>query len=156
MRAIEFARARRGAAYYRAMRIAAAALAASATALALFVTGCSDDEPTAQEATSSSASAAMSSARSTAESLQNKAGEMWDDAKVGGFVAAYKAAYAPLAEGKSDEDIKAILVDTCGDISDGKSEAEVKDELSERASNNGDKPSSMQVDTMYLLIRPLC
>ena len=50
----------------------------------------------------------------------------------------------------------AILTDTCGDISDGKSEDEVKSTLADRATNEGDKPSSMQVDTMYVLIRPLC
>ncbi|WP_157108372.1 hypothetical protein [Aldersonia kunmingensis] len=138
------------------MRIAAAAFAASATALVLFVSGCSDDEPTAQEAAASSAEAAISSAQSTAQSLQDKAGEMWDDAKVSGFVTVYRATYSTLAEGKSDEEIKAILVDTCGDISDGKSEAEVKEEISKRAENNGDKPSDMQVNTMYIAIKPLC
>jgi hypothetical protein len=142
--------------YDRAMRIAAAAVAASATALVFLVSGCSEDEPTPQEATASSVEAAVTSARSTAESLQERAGELWDQGKVNGFVAAYKAAYPTLAQGRSDEDISAILTETCSDISDGKSEDEVKSTLADRATNEGDKPSSMQIDTMYVLIRPLC
>ena len=113
-------------------------------------------EPTAEEAASSSASAAATSARSSMESLQNKAGEMLDQGKVNTFVLGFKAGYPSLAEGRSDEEIKEILADTCSDIADGKSDDEAKAALAERVTNNGDKPSDMQTSSLYLLAKPLC
>jgi PBP1b-binding outer membrane lipoprotein LpoB len=148
------------------MRTLTAAIAASATAAALMLSGCSSDDSSKDNA-SETAAAAVTSAQSAIESAQEqagsalqsaqeRAGQALDAAKVTTFVAAFKA--TDLGTDLSDADIEAILSDTCDDLSGGMNDDEAKGALSERitTANNGNSPSNMQLEAIFAAAKVAC
>ena len=145
------------------MRLAATVVTAAA-ALTLVLSGCSsEDQQAAQdtagnvaESAQNAAEGAVSSARSaapglgsSAESLGDRAGSVFDDAKRATFVAAYKAQFSALSEGKSDEEIEALLGGICQQISDGKDEAAIVTDIEAQATNNGTAPSADEAGRIF-------
>ncbi|MGW4366989.1 hypothetical protein ACWEKT_15210 [Nocardia takedensis] len=121
------------------------ALAATATAFALLLTGCGDDSTDSSTAASSSATAAASSLA-----------QVVDSTKAGTFVVSYKSAFPALAQGRTDVQISEILSKTCTDIKAGKSEdAAVATVIS--ATKNGDKQASKEeAQAIYQMARLMC
>lgn len=146
------------------MRTLTAAIAASATAAALMLSGCGSDDSsnnateTAAAAITSAQSAiesAQEQAGSALQSAQERAGEALDSAKVATFVAAFKA--TDLGANLSDADIEAILSDTCDDLSGGMNDDEAKGALSERiTTDDGNSPSQMQLDAIFAAAKVAC
>lgn len=142
----------------------ATGIVAVAAALSFVLTGCSSEDQqnaqdTAQNAADSlgdAAQGALDSAESAAPGLQStaadaldSAGNTFDDAKRATFVAAYRAQFETLAEGRSDEDIEALLGSTCQQIADGRDEAEIKTEIESLATNNGNAPSADEANRIF-------
>lgn len=136
------------------MKLASVAVTAAA-ALALVLTGCSsEDQQSAQDTADNAAQSlgdaaegALSSAQSAAPGVQSSAadalddaGNVFDDAKRATFVAAYKAQFGTLAEGRSDEDIESLLTSICQQIDDGKAKDEVVTDIQSEATNGGNEP----------------
>lgn len=92
----------------------------------------------------------------TAGNAVTSAHTAMDDAKSAAFVASFKAAFSPLAEGRSDEDIKAILDDTCGDLDDSSDEQAVQADIKDRAENNGTEPTDNQARQIYEMAKVAC
>lgn len=148
------------------MRKAAALLAASTIALAL--AGCSSDEASDNAQTAKDkASAAMSSVADAAEGAQSSVNAAastaasqvkgaLDSAKVSTFTAAFKVANPDLADGRDDDAIADILVQTCEDIDAGQPEAEIVSDLESRAENNGVKATQEQAQQIYNIAKPAC
>ncbi|MBF6323462.1 hypothetical protein OG935_13190 [Nocardia cyriacigeorgica] len=141
-----------------------AAIAATASALALFIAGCEDEttssvaQPTASGAASATASAAESgdAAAPSTGATSPKDDTGLDGVKVGSFVVAYKQAFPSLAEGRSDEEIGEIFTETCDDIHEGKAEDEVLTEISNRTKNGRGSASPEESKAIYEMIKVLC
>ncbi|MEV6139293.1 hypothetical protein AB0L63_25220 [Nocardia sp. NPDC051990] len=121
-----------------------AAIAASFTVFALFLAGCGDDK-----ASSAAPAAATTSAPGTAGS------ETLDNVKAGTFVVSYRSAFPKLAEGKDDAKIRDILVETCKDIKDGKSEDEVVQGVIKRTKGTTEA-SKEEARAIYQMAKMLC
>jgi hypothetical protein len=141
-----------------------AAIAATASALALFIAGCEDEttssvaQPTASGAASATASATESgdAAAPSTGATSPKDDTGLDGVKVGSFVVAYKQAFPSLAEGRSDEEIGEIFTETCDDIHEGKAEDEVLTEISNRTKNGRGSASPEESKAIYEMIKVLC
>ena len=153
-----------------AMRLLPATLAAAAT-LALVLGGCSsEDQQSAQdtannaaESVGDAAQGALSSAQSAAPGIQSSAGSLaddagnvFDDAKRATFVAAYKAQFSALSEGKSDEDIESLLGSICQQITDGKEKDAVVTDIRSQATNNGNEPGVDEAGRIYDQAKVAC
>ncbi|MEV4127918.1 hypothetical protein [Nocardia sp. NPDC049707] len=121
-----------------------AAIAASFTVFALFLAGCGDDKNS-----SAAPAAATTSAAETAGS------ETLDNVKAGTFVVSYRSAFPKLAEGKDDTKIRDILVATCKDIKDGKSEDEVVQAVIKRTKGTIEA-SKEEAQAIYQMAKMLC
>ncbi|MGU3432257.1 hypothetical protein ACNHUS_04495 [Actinomycetes bacterium M1A6_2h] len=145
------------------MKLATAVISASAAAT-LLLTGCSsDDQQSASDTANnlltsannaaggvvSSVESAAPGVKSSAASVAENAGGLFDDAKGAAFVAAYKAQFSSLADGKSDDDIKGLLTTTCQQISDGADESAVVTSIEQNAANNGTAPSADDAKKIY-------
>lgn len=145
------------------MRHFSAALAATATVLTFALAGCSDDNKSAADNAQASANAIISSANSAVESglsaipsIPSDLGDAFDEGKLTAWVAIYRGGYPELAQGRSDEDIEAILTGTCKDISDGKSESEATAALVERAKNGETAVSDAEAPGLYAVVAAYC
>ena len=136
----------------------------AAAAAALLITGCSSEDQqnasdtagnlltSANEAAGdvgNSIESASPGIQSSAAGALDRAGELFDDAKGETFVAAYKTQFASLADGKSDDDIKALLTSTCQQISDGADQPTVVASIQQEAANNGTNPSEDVANRIY-------
>ncbi|MEV4236381.1 MULTISPECIES: hypothetical protein [unclassified Nocardia] len=121
-----------------------AAIAASCTVLALLLAGCGDDK----DSSAAPASATTSAAKAAG-------GEMLDNVKAGTFVVSYRSAFPKLAEGKDDAKIGDILVQTCKDIKDGKSEDEVVQNVIKRT-KGASEASKEEAQAIYQMAKMLC
>ncbi|MFD1811492.1 hypothetical protein [Rhodococcus gannanensis] len=164
------------------MKRAAAALF-TATAVALAVAGCTSDSESsdtvtttaglldrASDAVSSAADAAQgaissaqsaaegvkSSAQSAAANLTSRASGAVDAVQAGTFVAAFRAGYSDLAEGRDDAAIEDIYAETCAAIDANVDEATVVSELQVRAGNGGTEATPQQAQQIYNIAKPLC
>ncbi|MGB3772237.1 MAG: hypothetical protein WBA00_13940 [Rhodococcus sp. (in: high G+C Gram-positive bacteria)] len=145
------------------MKLLSAGFAATA-ALALLLTGCSSEDQQSAENTvgnvadsiGNAAEGALSSAQSaapgiqsSAESAADNAGSVFDDAKRSTFVAAYKAQFSALSEGRSDEDIESLLTSICQQIDDGKAKDAIVTDIQSQATNNGNEPGVDEAGRIY-------
>lgn len=152
------------------MKLVSVAFAATA-ALSLVLTGCSsEDQQSAQdtannaaESVGDAAQGALSSAQSAAPGVQSSAGNLaddagnvFDDAKRATFVAAYKAQFSTLSEGKSDEDIEGLLGSICQQITDGKDKDAVVTDIRSAATNNGNEPGVDEAGNIYEQAKVAC
>ncbi len=143
-----------------------AAIAATASALALFIAGCEDEttssvaQPTASGSATASATASAtetSDAAAPSTGATSPKGDMGlDSVKIGSFVVAYKQAFPSLAEGRSDEEIGEIFTETCDDIHEGKAEDEILTEVSNRTKNGRGSASPEESKAIYEMIKVLC
>ncbi|MBF6455609.1 hypothetical protein [Nocardia cyriacigeorgica] len=139
-----------------------AAIAATASALALFIAGC-EDETTSSSAQSTASGSATASATESGDAAAPSTGTTspkgdmsLDSVKIGSFVVAYKQAFPSLAEGRSDEEIGEIFTETCDDIHEGKAEDEVLTEISNRTKNGRGSASPEESKAIYEMIKVLC
>lgn len=144
------------------MRHFSAALAATATVLTLALAGCGDDQKSAADDAQASASAIISSANSAVQSGLSAIpsipdlGDAFDEGALVAWVTIYRGGYPDLAEGRSDEDIKGILTDTCKDIDGGKSVSEATAALVERAKNGDTAVSDVEAPGLYAVVAAYC
>ncbi len=145
------------------MRHFSAALAATATVLTFALAGCGDDEKSAADNAQASASAIISSANSAVQSglsaipsITADVGEAIDEGKLVAWVTIYRGGYPDLAQGRSDDDIKGIVIATCKDISAGKSESEATAALVERAKNGDTAVSDAEAPGLYAVVAAYC
>lgn len=80
---------------------------------------------------------------------------MLDNVKAGTFVVSYRSAFPKLAEGKDDAKIGDILVQTCKDIKDGKSEDEVVQNVIKRT-KGASEASKEEAQAIYQMAKMLC
>ncbi|EME20485.1 hypothetical protein [Rhodococcus triatomae] len=166
------------------MKRAAAALF-TATVVALAVSGCTSDDNESSDATvtttaglldrasdavssaadaaqgaissaQSAAEGAVSSAQSAAAGLSSRASGAVDAVQAGTFVAAFRAGYPDLAEGRDDAAIEDIYAETCAAVDANVDEATVVSELQVRAGNGGTEATQQQAQQIYNIAKPLC
>ncbi|MGW0048434.1 hypothetical protein [Nocardia cyriacigeorgica] len=139
-----------------------AAIAATASALALFIAGCEDEttssvaQPTASGSATASATETSDAAAPSTGATSPKGDMGLDSVKIGSFVVAYKQAFPSLAEGRSDEEIGEIFTETCDDIHEGKAEDEILTEISNRTKNGRGSASPEESKAIYEMIKVLC
>ncbi|WP_433714655.1 hypothetical protein ACQP2U_11475 [Nocardia sp. CA-084685] len=122
-----------------------AAIAACFTVSALLLAGCGDNN----DSSAAPASATTSAAKAAG-------GETLDNVKAGTFVVSYRSAFPKLAEGKDDAKIRDILVETCKDIKDGKSEDEVVPNVVKRTKGAAAEASKEEAQAIYQMAKMLC
>lgn len=93
---------------------------------------------------------------SALQSAQKSVEEKFDDAKLVVFVTAFRARYAHLAEGRNDESIEHIAIESCIDIARGADEQAVTEQIVSLAENGSTRPSREQADRIYDLVRLTC
>ncbi len=159
-------------------RVAAALF--TATVVSLTVAGCTSDSESsdttvtttagvldrASDAVSSAANAAqgaissaqgaVSSMQSAAAGLTSRASGAVDAIQSGAFVAAFRAGYPDLSEGRDDAAIEDIYAETCAAIDANVDESTVVSELQVRAGNNGTEATQEQAQQIYNIAKPLC
>ncbi|GEM31794.1 hypothetical protein NN3_28010 [Nocardia neocaledoniensis NBRC 108232] len=116
-----------------------AAIAASATVLALLLAGCGDD---------SSASPATSTTAAPATKV--------DATKAGMFVVSYRNAFPKLAEGRDDAAVANVLNLTCSDIKAGKSEADTVAAVVTYSKNGATTATNDEAKTIYETVKLMC
>lgn len=120
----------------------------------------STPEPGPGEALRSSiqatASGLVSSIQATASSAVSGIGGAWDDAKLMGFVAAFRTAYPNLSSDRDDESIESIVKETCTVIESGASNEQQVAKVKETATNGGTAPTDDQADRILQLVKPAC
>ncbi|MFC9438482.1 hypothetical protein [Nocardia sp. NPDC057030] len=121
-----------------------AAIAASATLVALLLTGCGDDK---------ASSATPSSSAPTAAS--NGDAQVVDNVKAGAFVVSFRGAFPKLADGKDDAKIATILSDTCKEIKANKSEDDVVKSIVKRSSGKVDATPE-EARAIYQMAKMMC
>ncbi|NLE80043.1 MAG: hypothetical protein GX610_10770 [Rhodococcus sp.] len=120
------------------MKLARGVGVAAVVVCALTACGSGEDSDDARSAAASSVNAAM------------------DDAKSAVFVAAYRGAFAGLAEGRSDDDITSVLQETCVDLESSAEPQDVQDEIKSRSENNGTEPTDNQARQIYEMAKVAC
>ncbi|MFC6013408.1 hypothetical protein [Nocardia lasii] len=116
-----------------------AAIAASATAFALLLTGCDDDSAAATDAPAS-----------TTTTFQI------DASKAGMFVVSYRNAFPKLAEGRDDAAVASVLNQSCADIKSGKSEADTIAAIAKAASNGATTATTEEATAVYQMSKLMC
>ncbi|WP_137874783.1 hypothetical protein [Rhodococcus sp. Q] len=104
----------------------------------------------------SSAQGAVSSMQSAAAGLTSRASGAVDAIQSGTFVAAFRAGYPDLSEGRDDAAIEDIYAETCAAIDANVDEATVVSELQVRAGNGGTEATPEQAQQIYNIAKPLC
>ncbi|MFE3545712.1 hypothetical protein ACFXK0_22340 [Nocardia sp. NPDC059177] len=116
-----------------------AALAASATVVAVLLAGCGDDS-----------AAADSAATSAAPTVQV------DASKAAMFVVSYRNAFPKLSEGRDDAALRGVLGQTCGDIAAGKSTDDVVAGIVRNATNGATAASTEEAQAIYEMATRMC
>lgn len=129
----------------RSVQRTSAAIAASATLFTLLLAGCNDD--TAGSAASSTTASAGSSAA---------AGDAPDNIKAGTFVVSFRTAFPKLADGKDNNKIRDVLVETCKDVKDGKSEDAVVQNIIKHTKTGSVEASKEEAQAIYQMAKLLC
>ncbi|MFE7801760.1 hypothetical protein [Nocardia sp. NPDC057440] len=132
------------------MQRTSAAIAASATLFTLLLAGCNDD--TAGSATPSTpaspGSSSVSAAGGDAPAL--------DNFKAGTFVVSFRTAFPKLADGKDDNKIRDVLVETCKDVKNGKSEDAVVQNIIKHTKTGSVEASKDEAQAIYQMAKLLC
>ncbi|MFD6857337.1 hypothetical protein ACFWCF_08350 [Rhodococcus sp. NPDC060090] len=102
------------------------------------------------------AQGAASSVQSAASSAAERAGDWFDSAKLGAFVAAFRAAYPNLSADRETQSIETIVTETCPLIEDGADDAEVNAKVGELAANGSAEPTDDQSARIAQLVRVAC
>ncbi|MFQ6399142.1 hypothetical protein ACLMAJ_37635 [Nocardia sp. KC 131] len=127
------------------MQRTSAAIAASVTLFTLLLAGCNDDTA-GSAAPSTTASAGASAAGS----------DPGDNIKAGTFVVSFRSAFPKLADGKDDNKIRDLLVDTCKDVKDGKAEDAVVLNIIKRTRTGSTEASKEEAQAIYQMAKLLC
>lgn len=96
------------------------------------------------------------SASSVASSVGERAGSLFDDVKVQAFVAAFRAQFGELADGRDDTAITNLLTSTCTEIAGGADESSVVADLEIEAASGDSRPSTEQAQRIYDQARLAC
>lgn len=112
----------------------------------LVLAGCSSQD---QAAANDSLDNAAGSASSVAASVGERAGTLFDDAKVQAFVVAFRAQFGALAENRDDTAIKNLLTSTCTEIAAGTDESSVVAQLEVEAAAGDVGPSTEQAQRIF-------
>nr|WP_232284747.1 MULTISPECIES: hypothetical protein [Rhodococcus] len=148
----------------RRLRVAGATVAIAA---AFALTACSsDDTPSDEDVRSSAdvavtsvqeqAEGAISSVQSVASSAAERAGDIFDKAKLDVFVAAFRTGYPQLSADRETQDIESIVTETCPLIDEGASDQEVNAKVQEVAANGSTVPDEDQAARIAQLVRVAC
>ncbi|MFD0362617.1 hypothetical protein ACFQZZ_14310 [Nocardia sp. GCM10030253] len=131
------------------MQRTSAAIAASATLFTLLLAGCNDDK---------ASSAAPSTTAGAGTSSVSAAGDAHapDNIKAGTFVVSFRSAFPKLADGKDDNKIRDILVETCKDVKDGKAEDAVVQNIIKRTKTGSVEASKDEAQAIYQMAKLLC
>lgn len=124
---------------------------AGTTALVLAVssailTGCSSQDRSEADDTLSDVAG---SASSVASSVGERAGSLFDDAKVQGFVVAFRTQFGALADSRDDTAIENLLTSTCTEIASGTDESSIVSQLEIEAASGDAKPSTEQAQRIF-------
>lgn len=112
----------------------------------LALAGCSTDD---RSEANQSLDSVAGSASSIAASVGERAGGLLDEAKVGTFVAAFRAQFGGLAENRDDNAIKNLLTSTCTEIVNGADESAIVADLEVEAASGGVKPTTEQAQRIF-------
>ncbi|WP_226949774.1 hypothetical protein [Rhodococcus rhodochrous] len=148
----------------RRLRVPAAVVAIAA---AFALTACSSDDSSSNEDVRSSADVAVtsvqeqaegaiSSVQSIASSAAQRAGHIFDKAKLDIFVAAFRTGYPQLSADRETQDIESIVTETCPLIDEGASDQEVNAKVQEVATNGSTAPDEDQAARIAQLVRAAC
>lgn len=125
----------------------AKALGPAIVSAALFsLVGCSAEDRSEADQTLDNAA---SSASSVAGSVGERAGNLFDDAKVEAFVVAFRAQFGGLAENRDDNAIRNLLTSTCTEITSGTDESSVVADLEIEAASGDVTPSTEDAQRIY-------
>lgn len=139
----------------------------TAVACAGVLSACGEDDSATSEGVRSSAGVAVtsvqegaegaaSSVQSAASSVAERAGDWFDDAKLGAFVTAFRAAYPNLSSDRETQSIETIVTETCPLIESGADDAEVNAKVGELATNGSTEPTDDQAARIAQLVRVAC
>ncbi|WP_244165141.1 hypothetical protein [Rhodococcoides fascians] len=92
---------------------------------------------------------AAGSASSIATSVRDRAGSVFDEAKVQAFVVAFRAQFGGLAEGRDDTAIENLLSSTCNEIAGGTPESDIVAQLEVEAAKGDAVPTTEQAQRIY-------
>ncbi|OZC55187.1 hypothetical protein CH267_11295 [Rhodococcus sp. 06-621-2] len=92
---------------------------------------------------------AAGSASSIATSVRDRAGSVFDEAKVQAFVVAFRAQFGGLAEGRDDTAIENLLSSTCTEIAGGTPESDIVAQLEVEAAEGDAVPTTEQAQRIY-------
>ncbi|MEV6430141.1 hypothetical protein [Nocardia sp. NPDC051463] len=130
------------------MQRTSAAIAASATLLTLLLAGCNDD---------TAGSAASSTTAGAGSSVSAAGGDApIDNFRAGTFVVSFRTAFPKLADGKDDNKIRDVLVETCKDVKDGKSEDPVVQNIIKHTKTGSVEASKDEAQAIYQMAKLLC
>ncbi|UYP19974.1 hypothetical protein OED52_05325 [Rhodococcus sp. Z13] len=148
----------------RCIRVSAA-LAAAVAVLTLGACSAEDDTSTADVRSSADAAVtsvqeqaegAISSVQSIASSAAERAGDLFDEAKLDVFVAAFRTAYPQLSADRETQSIETIVTETCPLIDSGASDQDVNAKVKEVATNGSLEPDDEQTARIAQLVRVAC
>lgn len=112
----------------------------------LVLVGCSSEDRSDANDTLDNAAGTASS---VASSVGERAGSLFDDAKVHAFVVAFRAQFGALAESRDDNAIKNLLTSTCTEIASGTDESAVVAELEFEAASGENRPTTEQAQRIF-------
>ncbi len=141
--------------------------AATAIAAAVVLAACSAEDTPSEEDVRSSADVAVtsvqdqaegaaSSVQSIASSAADRAGDIFDEAKIDVFVAAFRAGFPSLSADRETQSIEAIVSETCPLIDGDASDREVNAKVAEVAANGSTVPDEDQAARIAQLVRVAC
>ncbi len=94
--------------------------------------------------------------QSIASSAAERAGDIFDEAKLDVFVAAFRTGYPQLSADRETQDIESIVTETCPLIGEGASDQEVNAKVQEVATNGSTVPDDDQAARIAQLVRVAC
>jgi len=131
------------------------------------LTACTSEETPTEDGVRSSADVAatsvqqqaedaVSSVQSAASSAAGTVGDLFDDAKLGVFVAAFRTGYPALSADRETSSIEEIVTETCPLIESGADDREVNAKVGELAANGSSTPDDDQAARIAQLVRVAC
>ncbi|MDJ0396684.1 hypothetical protein QMK17_25670 [Rhodococcus sp. G-MC3] len=117
----------------------------------LVLVGCTTDQSNAGDRPEQGTTLddAAGTAGSVASTVGERAGSLFDDAKVRAFIVAFRAQYGALAENRDDNAIKNLLMSTCTEIASGTDESSVVADLELEAASGDARPSTEQAQRIF-------
>ncbi|MEU5841969.1 hypothetical protein [Rhodococcus sp. NPDC047139] len=142
-------------------------VAVTAMVAVFALSACSSEDTPGEEDVRSSASVAVtsvqdqaegaiSSVQSVASSAADRAGDIFDEAKLDVFVAAFRAGFPALSADRETQSIESIVTEACPLIDAGASDQEVNAKVGELATNGSTVPDEDQAARIAQLVRVAC